>query len=167
MDRGSCTHGHTSCVCLSAVARSPDGIPVFLSVRSPGLGLLRHAWWRRLTRGCLSPQAPAGGGPAVQNIFAAGHPQPFPRALRHRRGEPPGTAVRLPASKPAACEAGECALGLHPAAGLGCTAWLITLGRRGHLGARVPSLFPSPSYACCLGRLFNLLTRVSFITSGL
>lgn len=57
----------------------------------------------------LSPQAPAGGRPPLEDLVAASHPQPLPRALRPR--EPPCAHTRLLTSWPGCREAGEPSLG--------------------------------------------------------
>lgn len=113
--------------------------------------------------GChLSPQAPAGGRPPLEDLVAASHPQPFPRALWPR--EPPCAHTWLLTSWPGCREAGE--------PSLRWSARLLLGGERTHklargLGRKGGTLWDlhSPfcswcSHTCRLASLFNLSAKM-------
>ena len=105
----------------------------------------------------LSPQAPAGGRPPLEDLVAASHPQPLPRALRPRK--PPCAHTRLLTSWPGCCEAGEPSVGrsTRPLVSGGRTHELAHgLGRKGG----TPWFFSWCSRNCCLAGLLSLSAKM-------
>ena len=131
------------------LGRSPDvGFRVPSAAASDG----RH----------LSPQAPAGGRPPREDLVAASHPQPLPRALRPR--EPPCAHTWLLTSWPGCREAGEPSLGwsARPLVGGERTHELARdLGRKGGTLWDLHSPFFSWCFHTCrLAGLFNLSAKM-------
>lgn len=110
----------------------------------------------------LSTQAPAGGRPPLEDLVAASHPQPLPRALRP--WEPPCAHTRLLTSWPGCREAGEPSLGwsARPLVG-GVRTHKLTHGLEregGTLWGLHSSFFSWCSHNCRLAGLFNLSAKM-------
>lgn len=110
----------------------------------------------------LSPQAPAGGRPPLEDFVAASHPQPLPRALRPWK--PPCAHTRLLTSWPGCCEAGEPSLGRSTRLLVGRVRTHELAhgpGRKGGTLCGLHSFFFSwCSHNCCLVGLFSLSAKM-------